>query len=67
MTDAQREIVQSLGYRDSVRGVVSIEEIRRKEGADFDWPRALPTLPDGEARHRLPLQVDPSGNSKSAP
>ena len=36
MTDAQREFVQSLGYGDSVRGVVSIEEIRRKEGADFD-------------------------------
>ena len=48
MTDAQREFVQSLGYGDSVRGVVSIEEIRRKEGADFDWPRALPTLPDAK-------------------
>jgi len=47
-TDAQREFVQSLGYGDSVRGVVSIEEIRRKEGADFDWPTALPPLPDAK-------------------
>jgi acrylyl-CoA reductase (NADPH)/3-hydroxypropionyl-CoA dehydratase/3-hydroxypropionyl-CoA synthetase len=47
-TDAQREFVQSLGYGDSVRGVVSIEEIRRKEGAEFDWPTALPPLPDAK-------------------
>jgi acrylyl-CoA reductase (NADPH)/3-hydroxypropionyl-CoA dehydratase/3-hydroxypropionyl-CoA synthetase len=47
-TDAQREFVQSLGYGDAVRGVVSIEEIRRKEGADFDWPDALPALPDAK-------------------
>jgi acrylyl-CoA reductase (NADPH)/3-hydroxypropionyl-CoA dehydratase/3-hydroxypropionyl-CoA synthetase len=47
-TDAQREFVQSLGYGDAVRGVVSIEEIRRKEGADFDWPEALPALPDAK-------------------
>jgi acrylyl-CoA reductase (NADPH)/3-hydroxypropionyl-CoA dehydratase/3-hydroxypropionyl-CoA synthetase len=47
-TDAQREFVQSLGYGDAVRGVVSIEEIRRKEGADFEWPDALPALPDAK-------------------
>jgi len=47
-TDAQREFVQSLGYGDAVRGVVSIEEIRRKEGADFDWPTALPAMPDAK-------------------
>ncbi len=45
-TDAQREFVQSLGFGDAVRGVVSLEEIRRKEGADFDWPSALPPMPD---------------------
>jgi acrylyl-CoA reductase (NADPH)/3-hydroxypropionyl-CoA dehydratase/3-hydroxypropionyl-CoA synthetase len=45
-SDAQREFVQSLGFGDAVRGVVSLEEIRRKEGADFDWPDALPPLPD---------------------
>jgi acrylyl-CoA reductase (NADPH)/3-hydroxypropionyl-CoA dehydratase/3-hydroxypropionyl-CoA synthetase len=47
-TDAQREFVQSLGFGDAVRGVVSIEEIRRREGADFDWPSALPPLPDAK-------------------
>ncbi|MFZ9667123.1 MAG: AMP-binding protein [Steroidobacteraceae bacterium] len=47
-TDAQREFVQSLGYGDAVRGVVSIEEIRRKEGADFDWPTSLPAMPDSK-------------------
>jgi acrylyl-CoA reductase (NADPH) / 3-hydroxypropionyl-CoA dehydratase / 3-hydroxypropionyl-CoA synthetase len=47
-SDAQREFVQSLGFGDAVRGVVSIEEIRRKEGADFDWPDALPAMPDSK-------------------
>ena len=47
-SDAQREFVQSLGFGDAVRGVVSIEEIRRKEGADFDWPDALPGMPDAK-------------------
>ena len=47
-SDAQREFVQSLGFGDAVRGVVSIEEIRRKEGADFDWPKALPAMPDAK-------------------
>lgn len=47
-SDAQREFVQSLGFGDAVRGVVSLEEIRRKEGADFDWPDALPALPDAK-------------------
>ena len=45
-TDAQREFVQSLGYGDAVRGVVSLQEIKRREGADFDWPTTMPPLPD---------------------
>ncbi len=45
-SDAQREFVQSLGFGDAVRGVVSLEDIRRKEGSDFDWPKALPAMPD---------------------
>ena len=48
LSDAQREFVQSLGFGDAVRGVVSLEEIRRKEGADFDWPEALPATPDAK-------------------
>jgi len=47
-SDAQREFVQSLGFGDAVRGVVSLEDIRRKEGRDFDWPSALPTMPDAK-------------------
>jgi acrylyl-CoA reductase (NADPH)/3-hydroxypropionyl-CoA dehydratase/3-hydroxypropionyl-CoA synthetase len=45
-TDAQREFVQSLGFGDRVRGVVSIEELERREGDDFEWPDALPVFPD---------------------
>ena len=47
-SDAQREFVQSLGFGDAVRGVVSLEDIRRKEGSDFDWPSALPVMPDAK-------------------
>jgi acrylyl-CoA reductase (NADPH) / 3-hydroxypropionyl-CoA dehydratase / 3-hydroxypropionyl-CoA synthetase len=48
-TDAQREFVQSLGYGDLVKGVVSIQTIKRREGADFLWPMTdggMPELPD---------------------
>ncbi len=45
-TDAQREFVQSLGFGDRVRGVVSIEELERREGEDFAWPDTLPEFPD---------------------
>jgi len=45
-TDAQREFVQSLGFGEGLRGVVSLEEIRRREGDDFDWPATMPPLPD---------------------
>jgi acrylyl-CoA reductase (NADPH)/3-hydroxypropionyl-CoA dehydratase/3-hydroxypropionyl-CoA synthetase len=47
-TDAQREFVQSLGFGDAVKGVVSLEEIRRREGDDFEWPSCLPTMPDSK-------------------
>jgi len=47
--DAQREFVQSLGFGESVRGVVSLQEIARREGDDFDWPRTLPPLPDARS------------------
>ncbi len=48
-TDAQREFVQSLGYGDLVKGVVSIQTIKRREGDDFIWPMldgGMPDLPD---------------------
>jgi acrylyl-CoA reductase (NADPH)/3-hydroxypropionyl-CoA dehydratase/3-hydroxypropionyl-CoA synthetase len=47
-SDAQREFVQSLGFGEAVRGVVSLEEIQRKEGADFEWPDSLPRMPDSK-------------------
>lgn len=45
-TDAQKEFVQSLGYGDAVRGVLSIEEIKRREGDNFVWPETMPDLPN---------------------
>ncbi len=45
-TDAQREFVQSLGFGDAVRGVLSIEELLRRSGGEFDWPDTMPPLPD---------------------
>ncbi len=48
-SDAQREFVQSLGFEDALAGVVSLEEIRRRHGALFDWPATMPRLPDARA------------------
>jgi len=45
-TDAQREFVLSLGFGASLRGVVSVEELRRRHGDEFDWPETMPSLPD---------------------
>ncbi len=52
-TDAQREFVQSLGFGSSLRGVVSLEELRRRLGSDFEWPKTMPELPDSK--------TDPAG------
>jgi acrylyl-CoA reductase (NADPH)/3-hydroxypropionyl-CoA dehydratase/3-hydroxypropionyl-CoA synthetase len=48
-TDAQREFVQSLGFEDAVAGVVSLEDIRRRQGDNFDWPATMPRLADAKA------------------
>lgn len=48
-TDAQREFVQSLGFEDAVAGVVSLEDIRRRQGKQFDWPLTMPRLADAKA------------------
>jgi acrylyl-CoA reductase (NADPH)/3-hydroxypropionyl-CoA dehydratase/3-hydroxypropionyl-CoA synthetase len=45
-SDAQREFVQSLGFGSALKGVVSIEELQRRYGEDFDWPTTMPPLPD---------------------
>jgi acrylyl-CoA reductase (NADPH)/3-hydroxypropionyl-CoA dehydratase/3-hydroxypropionyl-CoA synthetase len=47
-TDAQREFVQSLGFEDAVAGVVSLEDIARRQGHNFDWPRTMPRLADAK-------------------
>ena len=44
-TDGQREFIQSLGFEDAIAGVVSLEDIARREGAKFDWPKTMPRLP----------------------
>ena len=47
-TDGQREFLQSLGLEDAIEGVVSLESIRRRESANFDWPDTMPRLPDAK-------------------
>jgi acrylyl-CoA reductase (NADPH)/3-hydroxypropionyl-CoA dehydratase/3-hydroxypropionyl-CoA synthetase len=46
MTDGQREFVKSVGFGESVRGVFSIQEVKRREGDAFVWPETMPALPD---------------------
>ena len=48
-TDGQREFIQSLGFEDALAGVVSLEDIARREGKNFAWPDAMPRLPDAKA------------------
>jgi acrylyl-CoA reductase (NADPH)/3-hydroxypropionyl-CoA dehydratase/3-hydroxypropionyl-CoA synthetase len=48
-TDAQKEFVASLGFGDAVRGLVSIEDLQRRHGADFVWPTTMPAFPDPRA------------------
>jgi acrylyl-CoA reductase (NADPH)/3-hydroxypropionyl-CoA dehydratase/3-hydroxypropionyl-CoA synthetase len=48
-TDGQREFILSLGFEDAVAGVVSLEGIKRREGANFDWPHTMPRLPVARA------------------
>ncbi|MCU0649446.1 MAG: AMP-binding protein [Gemmatimonadaceae bacterium] len=45
-TDAQREFVASLGYGDAVKGVLSLTDLARRFGDDFEWPATMPPLPD---------------------
>ena len=47
-TDAQREFLLSLGFEASVAGVVSLESLKRRAGGEFEWPSAMPRLPDAK-------------------
>jgi acrylyl-CoA reductase (NADPH)/3-hydroxypropionyl-CoA dehydratase/3-hydroxypropionyl-CoA synthetase len=47
-TDGQREFLQSLGLEDGVEGIVSLEDLKRRAGANFDWPVTMPRLADAK-------------------
>lgn len=47
-TDGQREFLQSLGLEESVEGIISLERLKRIGGDNFNWPKALPQLPDAK-------------------
>ncbi|MFQ3639631.1 MAG: hypothetical protein SNJ62_06440 [Chloracidobacterium sp.] len=38
-----------MGFGDAVRGIVSIEDLQRRYGADFAWPSTMPAFPDPKA------------------
>ena len=44
-TDGQREFLQSLGFQDAIAGTISLEDLARREGRNFHWPRTMPRLP----------------------
>jgi acrylyl-CoA reductase (NADPH)/3-hydroxypropionyl-CoA dehydratase/3-hydroxypropionyl-CoA synthetase len=46
VTDAERDFVKSMGFGEAVRGVFSVQELRRREGDAFTWPETMPRLPD---------------------
>ncbi|HVX95625.1 MAG TPA: AMP-binding protein [Polyangia bacterium] len=46
LTDGQRDFVKSMGFGEAVRGVFSVQELQRREGDAFTWPRTMPLLPD---------------------
>ena len=43
-TDGQREFLQSLGFEDAIAGIVSLEDLKRRMGDQFEWPDAMPRL-----------------------
>jgi acrylyl-CoA reductase (NADPH)/3-hydroxypropionyl-CoA dehydratase/3-hydroxypropionyl-CoA synthetase len=45
-TDAQREFVLSLGFEDALAGVVALEDLHRRFGENFHWPKTMPRLVD---------------------
>jgi acrylyl-CoA reductase (NADPH)/3-hydroxypropionyl-CoA dehydratase/3-hydroxypropionyl-CoA synthetase len=47
-TNVQANFVKSLGFGDAVRGVFSIEDLKRKEADQFVWPDTMPPLPDSK-------------------
>jgi len=48
-TEGQRAFLAGLGLEDAVAGLLSLEEIARREGGNFHWPKTMPRLPDARA------------------
>lgn len=45
-SDAQRDFILSLGFGAALQGVISLEEIKRRSGDDFEWHTTMPDLAD---------------------
>jgi acrylyl-CoA reductase (NADPH)/3-hydroxypropionyl-CoA dehydratase/3-hydroxypropionyl-CoA synthetase len=48
-TDAQRELLLSLGFGEALAGVVSLQDLKRRLGDEFVPPGPFPHLPDPKA------------------
>ncbi|MGQ9806134.1 MAG: AMP-dependent synthetase [Chlorobiales bacterium] len=45
-TNAQKEFIESLGFGDSIKGVISIEAMKLRYQDDFEWHKTMKALPD---------------------
>jgi acrylyl-CoA reductase (NADPH)/3-hydroxypropionyl-CoA dehydratase/3-hydroxypropionyl-CoA synthetase len=45
-TNAQKEFVESLGFGDSIKGVISLEAMKIRYQEDFEWHNTMKALPD---------------------
>jgi NADPH:quinone reductase-like Zn-dependent oxidoreductase len=45
-TDAQKEFIESLGFGDAIKGVISLEAMKRRYQEDFEWQAPMKALPD---------------------
>jgi acrylyl-CoA reductase (NADPH)/3-hydroxypropionyl-CoA dehydratase/3-hydroxypropionyl-CoA synthetase len=45
-SNAQKEFIESLGFGDSIKGVISIEAMKIRYQEDFEWNKTMKALPD---------------------
>lgn len=45
-SNAQKEFIESLGFGDSIKGVISIEAMKIRYQEDFEWNNTMKSLPD---------------------
>jgi len=45
-SNAQKEFIESLGFGDSIKGVISIESMKIRYQDDFEWNETMKALPD---------------------